>query len=100
MLARGVVNRPRKLGGFHKTRVENPTRGKGKRGGFRVYYMPYDDLGVVVLALLSDKVVKSNISADEQKQLRLLAGRLRKEIEDYVQSAERKRPRGGSPRRR
>ena len=91
LLGRGALYRPRKLAGFHKKRVPNPTRGKGKRSGFRVYYMPYADLGVVVLALLTDKDVESNISTEEQKRLQALATELRKEVEAYVRRETRKR---------
>ena len=100
LLGRGALYRPRQLAGFHKKRVPNPARGKGKRGGFRVYYMPYDDLGVIVLALLTDKDVESNISTEEQKQLRALAAELREEVETYVRGRSRERTRRGGQRGR
>jgi hypothetical protein len=76
-----------KLPGFCKKRAPNPTRGKGKRGGFRVYFVRYEDLGVCVLALLTDKDVEANISSEQQKALRALGNELRKEVERYVQGS-------------
>jgi hypothetical protein len=80
---RGRLYRPRQLAGFHKKRVPHPGRGKGKRGGLRVYYMPYEDLGIVVLALLTDKDIEANISTQEQERLRATAATLRTEVENY-----------------
>ncbi len=86
---RGRVYRPRQLAGFCKQRVPHPGRRKGKRGGLRVYYMPYADLGILVLALLTDKDVEANISMDEQRQLRAQAAFLRREVEAYVRKKRR-----------
>ena len=76
---------------MEKIRAPNPLRGKGKSGGFRVYFIRYEDLGVIVLALLSDKDVEANISREDQKELRALAHTLREEVQKHVQAKERKR---------
>ena len=90
---RGRMAKPKKLGGFEKIRMPNPGRGKGTSGGFRVYFIRYTDLQVVVLALISDKDVEDNISDEEKKQLRSLAVDVRKEIARYVQPEKRTRRR-------
>jgi len=72
------------MGGFHKIRAPNPGRGKGKSGGYRVYYMPYPDLAVIVLAFISDKDVEANITPAMQADLRRLVPELRREVERYV----------------
>ena len=96
---RGRIAKPKHLGGFEKIRMPNPSRGKGTRGGFRVYFISYADLRVVVLALISDKDVEDNISDEEKKQLRSLASGLRKEIARYVQPQRKKRTRRRTRRR-
>ena len=100
LLERGFVCRPRQLAGFFKKRVANPMRGKGKSGGFRLYYARYDDLSVIVLALLTDKDVEANISPDEQRCLRAVATDLRKEVEAYVNKKAQERASRRDRRRR
>lgn len=87
---RGRIAKPKKLGGVQKIRMPNPGRGKGTSGGFRVYFVHYPDLEVVVLALISDKDVEDNISDEEKKRLRSLASDLKKEITRYVQPRQKR----------
>jgi len=49
------------LGGVRKARISNPSRGKGKRGGFRYMYLYLERRGHVHLLFLFDK--------DEQEDL-------------------------------
>jgi len=85
LAGRRKVYRPKALAGLHKVRAQNPGRSKGKRGGFRVYFIRYEDLGVIVLVWISDKDVETNISPKNQKEVRALMRGLRTEIEKYVE---------------
>jgi len=85
LAGRRRVYRPRALAGLQKVRAENPGRSKGKRGGFRVYFIRHEDLGVIVLAWITDKDVEGNISPKNQRELRALMRELRTEIERYVE---------------
>ncbi|MBI4583058.1 MAG: hypothetical protein HY717_03410 [Planctomycetes bacterium] len=95
LLRRGRIDRPRGLGGFEKIRQPNPARGKGRRGGLRVYFLRLQDLGAAVLALISDKDIEENISSEDQKVLRRLAEELKKELSYEQESARRRRGRRG-----
>ena len=64
-------------GGIRKMRVEDPQRGKGKRGGFRVLYLDLPDRSRTYLITLYDKGEKEDVSADEKKVLRELVTHLK-----------------------
>lgn len=57
-------------GGIRKMRVEDASRGKGKRGGLRVLYLDLPDRGKTYFLALYDKNEKDDISSDEKKILR------------------------------
>jgi len=58
------------LGGIRKARSANPGRGKGKRGGFRYFYLFLEDRGHIHLLVLLDKDEQEDLSASERAVLR------------------------------
>jgi hypothetical protein len=71
---RGV--KVRGLGGIRKARASNPSRGKGKRGGFRYLYLYVQRRGHIHLLFLLDKDEQEDLSAGERKVLRKLVAAL------------------------
>lgn len=68
-------------GGLRKTRIGDESRGKGKRGGFRVIFLDLPHVERTYLLAIYDKNEKDDISPDEKKILRDLVARLKKEAE-------------------
>ena len=64
------------LGGIRKARVSNPSRGKGKRGGFRYLYLYLEDRKHIHLLYLLDKNEQEDLSSDERKALRALVAEI------------------------
>jgi hypothetical protein len=60
------------LGGIRKARCANPTRGKGKRGGYRYLFLYLEMREHIHLLYLLDKDEQEDLSNDERKALRLL----------------------------
>ena len=58
----------RGTGGLKKIRMAR--QGAGKRGGYRVLFADYEDLGVCVLITVFAKTTKANITAAEARALR------------------------------
>jgi hypothetical protein len=58
------------LGGIRKARCSNPSRGKGKRGGFRYLFLYMEDRDQIHLLYLLDKNEQEDLSSDERKVLR------------------------------
>jgi hypothetical protein len=56
------------LGGVRKARVANPSRGKGKRGGYRYLYLHLEKRQHIHLLILLDKNEQEDAS-DEQRRL-------------------------------
>lgn len=67
------------LGGVRKARISNPTRGKGKRGGFRYMYLYLERREHVHLLFLFDKDEQEDLNPAQRTFLRQLVGR----IKDY-----------------
>ena len=67
-------------------RWRNPRRQRGVRGGYRVYFVDYEDLHVVVLILITDKELQADLTDSQRKMLRQSLRALRKDIERYVKS--------------
>ena len=65
------------LGGVRKARVENPGRGKGKRGGYRYLYLYLSNRSHVHLLYLLDKNEQEDLAADDRKRLRALVAQLK-----------------------
>ena len=58
------------LAGIRKARAENPTRGKGKRGGFRyMYYYIEPDKQIFLMAIFS-KDEQEDLNKEQKKALR------------------------------
>jgi hypothetical protein len=62
----------RGLGGIRKARSRNPSRRKGKRGGFRYLYLYLERKEHIHLLLLIDKSEQEDLSAEERTALRKL----------------------------
>lgn len=60
----------RGLAGIRKARSPNPTRSKGKRGGFRYFFLYLERKEHIHLVLLLDKDEQEDLSNDERRQLR------------------------------
>jgi hypothetical protein len=63
-------------GGIRKSRAADPSRGKGKRGGFRYMYYYIEQDGQILLLLIFSKDEQDNLSADQKKWLRENRGNL------------------------
>ena len=72
--------------GLWKMRWRNPRRQRGVRGGYRIYFVDYEDLQVVVLILITDKELQADLSDAQRKALRQSLAGLRKDVERYVKS--------------
>lgn len=59
-------------GGVRKLRTADPSRGKGKRGGYRVLYLDLADREHTHLLLLYDKGSTEDITSDEKKAIKAL----------------------------
>jgi len=62
---------------MRKARAANPTRKKGKRGGFRYCYLYLRRKEHVHLLLLLDKDEQENLTEGERKQIRALVEELK-----------------------
>ena len=58
------------LAGVRKARVENPARGKGKRGGFRYMYYCLERDEEIYLMFLFDKGEQEDLNENQKAQLR------------------------------
>jgi hypothetical protein len=72
MLNPGKGSLLRGLGGMRKARTSNPARSKGKRGGFRYFYLYLKNRQHVHLLLLLDKNEQADITNAEKKALKRL----------------------------
>lgn len=66
-------------GGLRKLRVSNASKGKGKRGGYRVIYLDLPEVKRTYLLGLYGKGEKADLSQDEKKVLKGLVERLKRE---------------------
>ncbi|MBI3604662.1 MAG: type II toxin-antitoxin system RelE/ParE family toxin [Nitrospirae bacterium] len=66
-------------GGVRKLRVRDISRGKGKRGGFRVLYLDLPERKKNYLLLIFRKNESEDISPDEKKEIRALVSLIKKE---------------------
>ncbi len=73
-------------GGFRKVRVEDPRRGKGKRGGLRVIYYHFEEGNQIWLATLYDKGEARDLTAEQKRAMKTAVGR-----EKAARRAQRKR---------
>lgn len=65
--------------GVRKFRLADESRGKGKRGGIRVFYLDLPHVGKTHLLFLLKKSEAADISSDEKKMIRELVAILKRE---------------------
>ncbi len=66
-------------GGLRKIRLADPSRGKGKRGGYRVIYLDLPRVEKTYLLALYGKGEKDDISKEEKNILAALVKKLKAE---------------------
>lgn len=66
------------LGGIRKARTGNPGRGKGKRGGFRYWYLYLERRHHIHLLILLDKDEQADLGSQERTALRRLVAELKR----------------------
>lgn len=69
-------------GGLKKMRLADPTRGKGKRGGFRVIYLDLANVSHTHLIYLYGKDEADDLTSDEKKTLKQLVEKIKKQTEN------------------
>ncbi len=67
------------LGGARKARSANPTRRKGKRGGYRYFFLYLTRQDHIHLLLLLDKDEQEDLAPDERTALRKIVGAIKQE---------------------
>jgi hypothetical protein len=60
-------------GGLRKVRIEEPRRGKGKRGGCRVIYLHIPEADRIDMVAIYSKSQQDDLTADQRKTLKVLA---------------------------
>ena len=65
--------------GVRKSRVADPTRGKGKSGGFRYMYYYIERDGQIFLLMVFNKDEQDNLTKNQKKTLSNLIRELREE---------------------
>lgn len=65
------------LGGIRKARTGNPGRGKGKRGGFRYWYLFLERRDHIHLLILLDKDEQEDLDSRERTALRRMVAELK-----------------------
>ena len=81
-------------GGLRKIRAADPRRAKGKRGGARVIYLHVRAAARFYLLDVYGKDEKDDLSANEQKQLRQLAERLKRKQKQPTNAGSRRTTNG------
>jgi hypothetical protein len=66
------------LGGIRKARTSNPTRGKGKRGGYRYMHLYLKHRDHVHLLFLLDKDEQEDLTTEQRRNLRLMVAELKR----------------------
>ena len=66
------------LGGIRKARTGNPRRGKGKRGGFRYWYLFLERRDHIHLLILLDKDEQEDLGSQERTALRRMVAELKR----------------------
>ena len=65
------------LGGIRKARTSNPTRGKGKRGGYRYMHLYLKHRDHLHLLFLLDKDEQEDLTTEQRRNLRLMVAELK-----------------------
>jgi len=63
--------------GVRKARATDPSRGKGKRGGFRYLYYYIERDGQIFLLMIFNKNEQADLTSDQKKMLATLVRELR-----------------------
>ena len=66
------------LSGIRKARAPNPTRGKGKRGGYRYMHLYLKHRDHIHLLILLDKDEQEDLNTEQRKILRLMVAELKR----------------------
>ena len=66
------------LGGIRKGRMFNPSRGKGKRGGYRYLYLHLERRRHIHLLFLLDKNEQEDLTAGERFLLRRMVAEIKR----------------------
>ncbi len=69
----------RGCGGLRKVRVEQPKRGKGKRGGCRIIYLYIREVDRIDFLAIYGKDEQDDLTADQRKRIKSVAERARRE---------------------
>jgi hypothetical protein len=73
-----VLRQIQGLGGIRKARTSNPTRGKGKRGGYRYMHLYLKHRDHVHLLFLLDKDEQEDLTTEQRRNLRLMVAELKR----------------------
>lgn len=66
------------LAGIRKARCANPSRGKGKRGGYRYLHLYLKHRDHIHLLFILDKDEQEDLTAGQRKDLRVMVAELKK----------------------
>ena len=66
------------LGGIRKVRTSNPTRGKGKRGGYRYMHLYLKHREHLHLLFPLDKNEQEDLTTEQRRNLRLMVSELKR----------------------
>ena len=66
------------LGGIRQGRFGNPVRGKGKRGGYRYFYLYLENRQHIHFLLMLDKDEQEDLNTDERAIIRGMVTELKK----------------------
>lgn len=72
----------RGLSGIRKDRFRNPSRGKGKRGGYRYFHLYLARVQHIHLLLMLDKDEQEDLSAEERAALRAGVKAIKQQVEE------------------
>jgi hypothetical protein len=68
----------RGLGGIRKARAANPSRGKGRRGGYRYMHLYLARRNHIHLLFVLDKGEQADLTAEQRKELRGMVDALKR----------------------
>jgi hypothetical protein len=72
----------RGLGGIRKSRISDPSRGKGKRGGYRYLFFYLEHRSHIHLLYMFGKSEQEDLNESERAELRKLVNRIKTETTD------------------